>query len=168
MDEIKKATFQLGSDIAPGPDSLNLRFYQRFWEVVKEDLFNTFQDCIDGTLNSRIMDYSYICLIPKKESAKQANDFRPISLINGVQKIISKILANRLEDVMKDILSPTQVAFLKDQSILDSVAIASEIVSWCSKTSEECVGIKANFEKVYDRVRWDFLRKIMMFGANHK
>ncbi len=52
------------------------------------------------------MDYSYICLLPKKEGAVLANDFRPISLINGVQKIMSKVLANRLERVMCDIVSP--------------------------------------------------------------
>lgn len=88
------------------------------------------------------MDYSYICLIPKKERAKSAGDFRPISLINSVQKIISKVLANRLEGVMKDIISPTQSAFLKGRVILDSFAIANEIISWCSRLGAESVGIK--------------------------
>lgn len=115
------------------------------------------------------MDYSYICLIPKKEGAKGTNDFRPISLINGAQKIISKVLANRLEGVLKDIISPTQTAFLKGRSILDSFVTASEVVNWCYKTEGECVGIKADFEKAYDRVSWGFLRKIMIWlGANQQ
>lgn len=84
MEEIKKATFQLGEDKAPGPHEFNLKFFQVFWDMLKADLFNIFFDLSNGSLNSAPFDYSYICLIPKKEGAKVANDFRPISLINGV------------------------------------------------------------------------------------
>lgn len=169
LDEIKKATFQLGRDKAPGPDGFNLTFYQRFWEVIKEDLVNIFTDLFNGTLDSGPMDYSYVCLVPKKEGAKSASEFRPISLINGVQKIVSKVLANRLEGMMDAIISPTQAAFLKGRSIMDSFVTASEIVSWGSKVGVECVGIKADFEKAYDRVNWDFLRKILSWlGAGDK
>lgn len=75
--------------------------------MVKDDLYNIFGDLFLGKLNTRPLDYSYICLIPKTEEAKAAKDFRPISLVNTVQKIISKVLANRLEMVMNDIISPT-------------------------------------------------------------
>lgn len=73
MEEIKKATFQLGGDKAPGPDGFNLRFFQVFWEMIKTDLFNIFLDLFNGSLSSASLDYSYICLIPKKEGAKVAN-----------------------------------------------------------------------------------------------
>ncbi len=110
LEEIKAATFQLGSDKAPGPDGFNLRFYQKFWKVVKDDLFNLFQEQYEGSLNLGPMDYSLVCLIPKKKGVASAREFRPINLINGAQKIISMILANRLESVMKDIISPSQSA----------------------------------------------------------
>ncbi len=137
MEEVKKVTFQLGSDKALGPDGFNMRFYQKFWETIKEDLMCIFQELYDGNLNSGPMDYSFLCLIPKKEGAVTANDFRPISLINGVQKIISKVLANRLERVMDDIISPSQAAFLKNRYILDSFITASEIISWSHKSGED-------------------------------
>lgn len=92
--------FQLGGDKAPGPDGFPLSFYQKFWDVVKNDLLSIFQELYDGRLSTRAIDYSYFCLIPKIEGAARANDFRPISLLNGIQKIISKVLANRLEGVM--------------------------------------------------------------------
>ncbi len=97
--------------------------------MIKHDIMNLFRDLFDGTLNTGPLDYSYICLIPKKEGATSANDFRPISLINEVQKIISKVLANRLERVMSDIISPSQAAFLTGRSILDSFATACETIS---------------------------------------
>lgn len=69
--------------------------------------------------------------------------------------------------MLKDVISPSQTAFLKDKLILESFVTASEIVNWVSKTEWESVDIKVDFEKAYDRVSWGFLRKIMMrLGAN--
>lgn len=170
LEDIKKATFQLGGDKAPRPDGFNMTFFQKFREVVKDDLLNISADMFQCNLHSGPMDYSYICLIPKKEEATTASDFRPISLISSVQKIISMVLANRLAGVMKDIISLSQSAFIKGRFILDSlIATANEITSWCSKTGVESVGVKADFEKAYDRVRWNFLKKILTWlGANRK
>ncbi len=151
MEEIRKATFQLGGDKATRSDRFNLSFHQKFWEVFKVDLLNISRDLFDGTLKSGPMDYSYICLVPKIEGAKTTNDFRPICLINGVQKIIFKVLATRLEGVMKEIISPSDATFLKGRIIPDSFVTASEIVNWCSKVGVESVEIKCDFEK-----NWDF------------
>lgn len=65
-EEIKEATFQLGGDKAPRPDGFNLRFFQRFWDVVMDDLYNVFSEIFNSNLNTGPLDYSYICLIPKK------------------------------------------------------------------------------------------------------
>ncbi len=151
-EEIKKSAFAMKGDKAPGPDGFTMDFFHKFWEVLKEDLLNIFADLYNGSLDTGPMDYSYICLIPKKEGPKTADDFRPISLINCIQKIISKVLANRLELVMDKIISPTQTAFLKGRSILDSFATASEIICWGSKVMLKAVGVKTDFEKAYDRV----------------
>ncbi len=97
VDEIKKAVFQLGGDKAPGPDGFSMLFFQNFWYAIQADLISIFEDLYEGNLNTGPIDYAHICLVPKKEGAKAANDFRAICLINCVQKIISKVLANRLE-----------------------------------------------------------------------
>ncbi len=60
--EIKKATFQLGADKAPGPDGFSMVFFQRFWEMIKSDLLKNFDDLFVGVLNSGPIDYSHICL----------------------------------------------------------------------------------------------------------
>lgn len=107
LDEIKRAVFHLGGDKVPGPDGFSLRFYQCFWHTIKEDIVNIFRELYEGRLSTAPLDYAFICLIPKKDEAERANDFRPISLLNGIQKIVSKVLANRLESVMKDLISPS-------------------------------------------------------------
>ncbi len=66
-EEIKRAVFQLGGDKAPGPDGFGLRFYQKFWGIIKEDIFRIFDDLFVGKLNTGPIDYSLIVLVPKKE-----------------------------------------------------------------------------------------------------
>ena len=50
------------------------------------------------------MNATFISLIPKKFDAMEVRDFRPISFIGGVYKIIAKVLVNRLKMVIRDIV----------------------------------------------------------------
>ncbi len=160
-EEIKAAVFQLGGDKAPGPDGFPLSFYQAFWEVLKEDVGRIFHELHEGSLGTGPIDYSYVCLIPKKESAKNAGEFRPISLLNGIQKIISKVLANRLAPILLSVVSQSQSAFLKGRNISDAFAAANELLGCSMRNGVEGVGGKVDFEKAYDRLNWSFLRKTM-------
>ena len=78
------------------------------------------------------MNATFISLIPKKYDAIEVRDFRPISLIGGVYKIIAKVLANRLKMVLGDIVHESRNAFVKGKQILDFVLIANGI--------SKCVG----------------------------
>ncbi|OAY73430.1 LINE-1 reverse transcriptase [Ananas comosus] len=160
-EEVKQAVFQLGRDKAPGPDGFPLCFYQSFWDTLKDDIMNIFHEMFEGTLNTGPIDYAYICLIPKKEAANRANDFRPISLTNGIHKILSKVLTNRLESIMGTLISDSQSAFLKGRNISDAFVTVRELFGWGSKLGMEGVGIKVDFEKAYDRTYWPFLFRIM-------
>nr|GEX29499.1 RNA-directed DNA polymerase, eukaryota, reverse transcriptase zinc-binding domain protein [Tanacetum cinerariifolium] len=72
-----------------------------------------------------------ITLIPKVPNANMVKDFRPISLIGSLCKVIAKVLANRLVTVLDDIVDEIQSAFVTDRQILDGPFILSEIVHWC-------------------------------------
>ncbi|XP_020102569.1 uncharacterized protein LOC109720094 [Ananas comosus] len=169
IDEIKTATFQLAADKAPGPDGFSLTFFQTFWETIKEDIYNVFIDLQNDRLFSSPIDFSFVCLFPKKKGTRRATDFQPISLINGLQKIISKILANRLALTLPFIITSTQSAFLKDRLLTDSFTIASELVNWCSTSSNDCARLKADFQKAFDNVSWSFLERVLRWlGFNEK
>ncbi|GJR28143.1 macrophage erythroblast attacher-like protein [Tanacetum coccineum] len=80
--------------------------------------------------------------------AKMVKDFRPISLIGSLYKIIAKILANRLVVVLGDIVNEVQSAFVADRQILDGPFILNE---------------------AYDSVRWDLLDDVLRkFGFGEK
>ena len=96
-EKICRVVFSLGADKAPGPDDFNMRFYQQFWLILRQDFTNIFQAFYDGNLDLSRFNRAYIALMLKIAGARHIGDFRPISLINDILKIISKVLASRLK-----------------------------------------------------------------------
>ncbi|GKC43963.1 RNA-directed DNA polymerase, eukaryota, reverse transcriptase zinc-binding domain protein, partial [Tanacetum coccineum] len=112
---------------------------------------------------------SFIALIPKTRDANMVKDFRPISLIGSMYKIIAKILANRLVLVLGDLVNEVQSAFIADRQILDGPFILNEIVQWCQSKKKQSLVFKVDFEKAFDSVRWDYLDDILRrFGFGEK
>ena len=113
-----------------------------------------------GVINQNT-NASFIVLLPKKSMTKKISDFRPISLITSFYKIIAKVLSGRLRGVLLETIHSTQGAFVKGRQILDAVLIANEIVDERRRSGEEGVVFKIDFEKAYDRMRWDFLDQVL-------
>ena len=72
------------------------------------------------------LNASFLSLIPKKNNALNIKDFRPISLVGNVYKLLSKVLANRLRQVIDNLISESQNSFVGGRQILDSVFIANK------------------------------------------
>ena len=81
-----------------------LLFYQSFWSLIDEDICSAVLDCLNNCKIPIKINNTNITLIPKVNSPEFIMDFRPISLCNVVYKIVSKVLANRLRDVLPSII----------------------------------------------------------------
>ncbi|GJY51651.1 RNA-directed DNA polymerase, eukaryota [Tanacetum coccineum] len=100
--------------------------------------------------------------------ASLVNDFRPISLIGCIYKVVTKILANRLVSVISDLVSETQSAFVAGRQILDGPFILDEVLHWCKRKKNQAMFFKVDFAKAYDSVRWDYLLDVLeAFGFGH-
>ncbi|XP_024969730.1 uncharacterized protein LOC112509090 [Cynara cardunculus var. scolymus] len=84
-----------------------------------------------------------------------------INLIGCVCKIVSKLLADRLKRVLDTIIGKEQSAFIKGQCILDGPLIVNETISWARKAKRKVLIFKADFEKAFDNLNWDFLDEVI-------
>ena len=123
--------------------------FQDCWEVVKGDLLRVFYESGIVNLSSNA---TFICLIPKKVNAIRIGDFRPISLVTSLYKILGKVLSKRLRMSLGDTVSRVQGAFVKGRQILDVALVANEIVEEYRSSRREGLIFKIDFEKAYDHV----------------
>ncbi|KAJ1688151.1 hypothetical protein LUZ63_019541 [Rhynchospora breviuscula] len=160
--EILRAVREIPSGKATGPDGYPIEFFKRAWETIKGDVLPAFMAFQDGTLNLRKLNKASITLVPKKRNPMEISDYRPISVINTFSKIISKILANRLQPHMTTLVSPLQTAFTKGRSIMESYMVAREFLSFYHKNKIPALLLKVDFAKAFDSVSWTFLTNLLV------
>lgn len=111
------------------------------------------------------LNQTYISLIPKVLHPTTRGDYRPISLYNIAYKIISEVIANRLKPFLDRLISPYQLAFVKNRLISENIFVAHEIIHATrkkKKSKTDYLGLKIDMSKAFDRVEWDFLIAILM------
>ena len=124
-EEVIQVLREMEGDKAPDPDGFIMAFFQKCWSVVEKDVMDVFDYFHQHSVFERSMNASFLTLIPKQCNAVNIKDFCPISLVDSVYKLLSKVLANKLRAVLDNLISETQNLF-GGRQILDSVLIANE------------------------------------------
>lgn len=164
VDDVREALFSMAPDKSPGPDGFNPGFYQHFWLEIGADVSQFILGCIQQCSMPQGMNDANITLVPKKAVPEGMGDLRPIALCNVAYKILTKMLANRLKDVIGDVVSDSQSAFIPGRLITDNVLVASEVLHFLKRKQRGQCGwgaLKLDMAKAYDRMEWGYLREIM-------
>jgi hypothetical protein len=123
--------------------------------LVGPDITRVVLEVLNGGLVETGINATYICLIPKVNSPSRVTEFRPISLCNVLYKIISKVLVNRLKQVLPHIISPKQSVFIPGRLITDNILVAFETLHTMDTRlkGKECfMAMKLDMSKAYDRL----------------
>jgi hypothetical protein len=159
LDQVPKET---KTDTAPGPDGLLVVFYKSFWDIVKPLVLQLLNGFALGLLDVSRLNFGVLSLIPKVSGADDIKQFRLITLINVIFKLISKAYAIRLSLVAHRVISTSQTAFIKGRLIHEGALALHEIVHELKVKKTRAVILKLDFEKAYDRVSWAFLRDVLI------
>ncbi|GJT29586.1 RNA-directed DNA polymerase, eukaryota, partial [Tanacetum coccineum] len=168
-EEIRNAVWGCGENKSPGPDGFTFEFFRKYWHIVGTDFCLAVEWFFNHDSFSVGCNSSFIALIPKSLDPKLVSDFRPISLIGSVYKVITKILQNRLSFVISDLISDVQSAFLPNRQILDGPFILNDLLARCHFKKQSAMVFKVDFAKAYDSIRWDYLEDVLhSFGFGVK
>ncbi|PNX82715.1 cysteine-rich receptor-like protein kinase [Trifolium pratense] len=159
--EVKLAVWDCDSYKSPGPDGINFGFIKDLWAELRGDVMRFISDFHRNGRLTKGINSTFIALIPKTDSPQRLSDFRPISLVGSLYKILAKVLANRLRQVIGSVISESQTAFVKNRQILDGILIANEVVDEARNFKKDLLLFKVDFEKAYDSVDWGYLDAVM-------
>lgn len=160
-EEIRGVVVDSDGSKCPGPDGFNFAFYKKFWDLLKDEVRVMFDHFYHSATLPRGFSSYFVTLIPKVHSPSNLGDFRPISLLGSLYKLVAKVLAGRLAPVMDKIISSNQFAFIKGRQLVDGVVAVNEIIDFARKAKKDCLIFKVDFEKAYDSVSWNFLEYMM-------
>ena len=161
VEEVAEAVKQLPKGKAPGIDAIPAEFYQELWEDIEFDIFNFASEAIHQAHISDDLNISKIALLPKTEDRARIQNFRPISLLNTLYKVLAKIYANRMKPLLHNWILPSQTGFVPNRCILDNIFLAFEAMEWSLENRQDLSMLLLDFEKAYDRVSWTFLKQTM-------
>ena len=152
----------MNGEKAPSPDGFVATACWQFnWNTVKSEVMAVFKDLFDMGKFVKSLNSIIIVMIPKKEGEEDLKDFRPISLVGSLYKLIAKVLANRLKKVMSRLVKKAQNAFVEARQILDASLIANEVIDSMVKGKERGILCKLDIEKAYDHINLKFLISVL-------
>jgi len=108
------------------------------------------------------MTSGLIALIFKAGDRASLSNWRPITLLNALYKIVAKALQIRLQLLLQEVINPEQSAFLPSRHILGNILLQYKTVEWAKTSNQDLIFLKLDFTKAYDVVSWDFLYTVMM------
>jgi exonuclease III len=160
-EEIDDIVAHMPTDKAPGPDGFTGLFIKICWPIIKYDFYRLCHDFWEGRINLQSINDSFITLIPKVQSPLGPNDYRPISLLNSCLKLLTKILANRLQGKILQTIHINQYGFLKSRNIQDCLGWAYEYIHQTKQSGTPSIILKLDFAKAFDTMEHKAILKIL-------
>jgi hypothetical protein len=160
LKEIKEAIAAMPKGKAPGSDGIPTEFFQELVEEISPTLLQAFSAMLRRGETSEWTNKGLITLIPKSGDHAKIGNWRPITLLGSLYKILAKTLARRLQDLFPNVIRPSQTGFVEGRSILDNTFLAQEAQEWAEESNQDLVLLLLDFEKAFDRIEWSFLLKL--------
>ena len=144
-------TFQ--NNKTPGDDGIPIEFYKRFWPLVNDCFIRCVNECFQKSEMSISQKQAVITLIEKKGKDQSfVENWRPISLVKVATKIMSKVIATRLKNVLPYIIHHNQTGYLKERYTGETIRSIYDIISYTDKEHIPGLLIFIDFEKAFDSV----------------
>ena len=171
LNDVTNALFKLVSEgKSPGNDGLTVTFYRAFWNEISEMVMNSLREGEERGQFSDSQRQSVIRLLEKKgKSREKMSGWRPISLLNVDLKLYSKILAERLKIVCREVIGEEQLAYLSGNDIHEGHILLNRALEMARKKKISgllcCIDFRAAFDSVSHKFIFTSLQR-MGVGEN--
>ena len=142
---------------------LLLTFIKKIWADIKDLVLDSLLCAFNKGEMSIEQKRGILSLVPKKDKdLRLLKNWRPISLLNTDFKIMTKVLAIRIQSVIGDLISPDQVAYIRGRYIGQNIRTITDVIDYCDTTENTGIIAFLDFEKAFDTLEWDFIDKTLI------
>uniref|UniRef100_A0A8C4S8Q7 Reverse transcriptase domain-containing protein n=1 Tax=Erpetoichthys calabaricus TaxID=27687 RepID=A0A8C4S8Q7_ERPCA len=158
LTELLDAIKSLQSGKSSGPDGYPVEFYKKFSTQLAPLLLVTFTEAKDHQILPQTFRQALITVFPKQnKDLLQCASYRPISLLNNDVKILSKILARRMEKVLPSVISQDQTGFIKGRHLSSNLRHLFNVIYSPAKSNTPEILLSLDAEKAFDMIEWNYL-----------
>ncbi|CAI5962053.1 unnamed protein product [Closterium sp. NIES-64] len=162
--EVKRAPAEMAPGKTPGRDGLPKELWESLWDLLGGQMMQFLKEFErTGSLSSEFSTVVTM-LLHKKGAKDDLQNYRPITLLSTVYKLIAKVLANRVKGKLERVVSAGQFGFLPGRSIAGAVSAAADVIDAANAGQEDWLMLLVDFRKAFDSVArgymFDVLRKM--------
>uniref|UniRef100_A0A3P9KVM4 Reverse transcriptase domain-containing protein n=1 Tax=Oryzias latipes TaxID=8090 RepID=A0A3P9KVM4_ORYLA len=160
--EIENTIKNLKNNKSPGIDGYPGEFYKCFKDEILPLLQKVFNHTLIENDPPKSWSQAIISVIHKegKDPASCAS-YRPISLLCCDMKILTAILAKRIQKYIRNLIKPDQTGFIPGRLGINNIRTTLNIMQAAKKTSEPSMLVSLDAEKAFDRVNWLYLERVL-------
>ena len=157
--EIQQALQTMENVKSPGLDGIPVESYKEFFDLLKKDLQDIFNNVLfQQKATPKTWNQAIISLIPKQtEKLNSLKYWRPISLLCTDYKILTKILANRLKQILPDIISQEQNCSIPQRTIFNNLFLIRDLIKYQKEKKNKFYLLQIDQEKAFDKIDRPFL-----------
>jgi len=161
--EIDDSMEQANTKSAPGIDGISNTFLKKYWEYIGTALFNYATHCFNKGILTANFRTASIKLIPKKGGLESLKNWRPISLLSNLYKIISRAINNRLNKIVNRVCSRAQKGFNDSRYTQEVLINVIETIRHCNNKGISGAVVAVDMAKAFDTLSHGFLTEVFKF-----
>jgi len=159
-DEVHKAIHKLKKHKSPGSDGIVGEILQAGGDALEEEIFSIMKSVWDEEAIPEEWTKSIIVTIPKNGDLRECSNYRTISLINHLGKVLLNIILDRLQANVNPHLSEEQAGFRKDRSMVQQILILRLMAEKAWRKDKCIYNCFIDFQKAFDTIKHDRIWKV--------
>ena len=168
--EIRDAIKKFKSNKSPGIDGFPGEFYKCFINELAPVLTKVFRYSLSKNNPPETWSQAIISVIHKEgKDPTLCEGYRPISLICNDQKLLTSILAHRVQRHITTLINLDQTGFIPNRQGANNIRRTLNIITCAKRNKKTSMLISFDAQKAFDTVKWDFLyRTLLVMGFHPK
>ena len=158
-NECELAIKSMKTNKSPGLDGICIEFYKKFLPILRNLLTDVFNQCYHNDKLIMSQRIAVMSLIHKKDDKDDIANYKPISLTNVDYRILTFVLANRLQKVIGKIINDDQTAYIKGRFMGNNVRLVSDVIDYYDILNKSGILLAIDFRKAFDSIEWNFIYK---------